>query len=402
MLQTTLRDMCMRCDRLPNLRQRSHEELVFGAMLLHAIGELTLPMFASCLCKADDMGLVDIVFPQLNMAMEWDGGYYHDETQIERDTKKTIRLIQENAELIVLRIRHGAPRIEALQCIDKCICVHVPDDASLEDTLIKAAEAVQSRLPESYASLLLRSAKSTTRDIANVVVCNLRCKCDTAFGTAFDRLSQLMGDRVVAQKIVDSVHGVRSHLAVIVDGLVRMQAEWGMQKADLCTFMSDSVAAAISGDAAKAQAFWDGVGTLKTEWGMQKVDLCTFMSNSVAAAISGDAAKAQAFWDALHSLREFFTLAELSTFVCGGIATRLKNGHVEDIIRVITRVGSKTAKTLLTKQPLLCVLPELVAFMQDVKDDDKLACYLQVRKRKQLLESLQSRKKRRGESFVQN
>ena len=135
---------------------------------------------------------------------------------------------------------------------------------------------------------------------------------------------------------------------------------------------------------------------------MQKVDLCTFMSNSVAAAISGDAAKAQAFWDALHSLREFFTLAELSTFVCGGIATRLKNGHVEDIIRVITRVGSKTAKTLLTKQPLLCVLPELVAFMQDVKDDDKLACYLQVRKRKQLLESLQSRKKRRGESFVQN
>ena len=36
-----------------------------------------------------------------------------------------------------------------------------------------------------------------------------------------------------------------------------------MEKADLCTFMSGSVAAAISGDEAKATAFWEGLAKLK-------------------------------------------------------------------------------------------------------------------------------------------
>ena len=68
-----------------------------------------------------------------------------------------------------------------------------------------------------------------------------------------------------------------------------------MEKADLRTFISGGVAAAISGDEAKATVFWARLATLKANYKIEKADLCMFMCNGVAAAISGDEAKATAF-----------------------------------------------------------------------------------------------------------
>ena len=144
-------------------------------------------------------------------------------------------------------------------------------------------------------------------------------------------------------------------------GIVALKTAWLMTKDDLVTFMSDGVASAIAGDS--AQAFWDGLVTLRTTWHMTKDDLVKFMCGSVASAIAGDSAQAQAFWCGLEELRPFFTSVELRQFVCGGIASRLKTGQVSDIVAVIDRVGAKKAKSLLTKQPLLVVLSEFVAFM---------------------------------------
>ena len=75
------------------------------------------------------------------------------------------------------------------------------------------------------------------------------------------------------------------------EGIAKLKTDWKMEKADLCKFMSDSVAAAIGGEEAKATAFWQGIAKLKTDWKMEKADLCKFMSNSVAAAICGEEAK---------------------------------------------------------------------------------------------------------------
>ena len=82
--------------------------------------------------------------------------------------------------------------------------------------------------------------------------------------------------------------------------------------------MSKGVAAAITGDEAKAAAFWDGVARLMADWKMEKADLCRFMCNSVAAAVSGDYAKATDFWKGLAKRpRSNFKISPRSSF--GGI-----------------------------------------------------------------------------------
>merc|ERR1719235_2672636 len=125
---------------------------------------------------------------------------------------------------------------------------------------------------------------------------------------------------------------------------------------------------------------------------MEKADLCTFMCNGVAAAISGDAAKAAAFWDGLRLLQPHFTPSELAKFVCNGIASRLKKGMGASIAAVVERLGAKKAKTVLTKGPLLRVLPEFVEYMSTM-DDDALWSAIGTRdKRKCLVEELQAAK----------
>ena len=92
-------------------------------------------------------------------------------------------------------------------------------------------------------------------------------------------------------------------------GIEKLKADWKMEKADLRTFISTSVALAISRDAdgppfsQKATAFWEGLEKLKADYDMEKADLCTFMSDSVAAAISGEEAKATAFFEGLEKLK---------------------------------------------------------------------------------------------------
>ena len=92
--------------------------------------------------------------------------------------------------------------------------------------------------------------------------------------------------------------------------------------------------------------------------------------------------------------RPFYTTTELSVFVCNGIATRLKNGHASDIVAVVQRVGGKSAKTLLTKKPLLGVLSEFVAFVQGATDET-LYQSIHPTKRKALTENLQVSKRKK-------
>ena len=139
-------------------------------------------------------------------------------------------------------------------------------------------------------------------------------------------------------------------------------------------------------------AFWEGLATLKADWKMEKADLCTFMSGSVAAAISGDEAKAAAFWDGLRLLQPHFTRSELAKFVCNGIASRLKKGMGPIIAAVVERLGAKKAKTVLTGGPLLRVLPEFIEHMSTM-DDDSLWFAIETRdKQKCLVEELQAAK----------
>lgn len=124
----------------------------------------------------------------------------------------------------------------------------------------------------------------------------------------------------------------------------KLRTEWNMEKGDLCKFMSNSVAAAVSGDAEKAASFWEGVEKLKTEWKMEKGDLCKFMSGGVAAAVSGDGEKAASFWEGVQMLKPLLCRAEVVSFMSDGVASRLKRGHGGDFATVIHRVGFQAGK----------------------------------------------------------
>ena len=148
----------------------------------------------------------------------------------------------------------------------------------------------------------------------------------------------------------------------------------------------------------KAAAFWAGLATLRDAWGMDKADLRTFMSDGVAAALSDDAAKAVAFWAGLATLRPHFREGcGPAQFVCGGIASRLANGRAEPIVDVVRRLGIDRAKTVLKKGPLLTVVAELVAYMDTVESATLDADLSTGRSRKALAEGLKARKRRRLE-----
>ena len=125
---------------------------------------------------------------------------------------------------------------------------------------------------------------------------------------------------------------------------------------------------------------------------MEKADLCALMCGGVAAAISGDEAQATAFWDGLRRFELHFTPSELAKFVCNGIASRLKKGMGPIIAAVVERLGAKKAKTVLTKQPLLRVLPEFVEYMSTIDDDALWSATETLDKRKYLVEELQTAK----------
>ena len=140
--------------------------------------------------------------------------------------------------------------------------------------------------------------------------------------------------------------------------------------------MCDGMASALSGENEKANTFFDNLSKLKTTCEIKTVDQwCKIMCDSVASALNGETEKANTFLTGLKSLRVFScslrdTKYDLTGFVCNGIAARLKNGMVQQIITFISLVGSmEKARTMLTKQPLLTVLDEFILHVGDTSTD---------------------------------
>ena len=69
MRQTTLyQQEHERPGSLPKLKQRSHEEMLFVALVLQILRDHSMPSLAACLKSGDDLGQVDAYFQQLGVA----------------------------------------------------------------------------------------------------------------------------------------------------------------------------------------------------------------------------------------------------------------------------------------------------------------------------------------------
>ena len=81
---------------------------------------------------------------------------------------------------------------------------------------------------------------------------------------------------------------------------------------------------------------------------MEKTDLCAFMCGSVAAAISGEEAKAAVFLDGLRLLQPHFTPPELAEFMCNPFTSRLKKNQGTNIATVVEWLRPLVAKRIRT------------------------------------------------------
>ena len=382
---------------------------------------LDLPNLVRCLCRGDELGDVDVVFDVLSCACEWDPLPYHTAERVETDVKKTVRLLRSDSGLLVVRVRVGAPPLPPqLTSHPRCIVVDLDAGTSIPEALQQFGRRVCDRVKDPFVSRL-RDAHGKKRPLAEVEVHNLYCRCDVAYREGYASMEELLGPRN-AEVVEQRVHGVRRNVKAIALFLGRVQTTWGMTKEDLCKFMGGSVAAAMVSDKAsvfwagletlrttwgmtkedmckfmcdsvaaamvsdKASVFWAGLETLRTTWGMTKEDMCKFMGNSVAAAMVSD--KASVFWAGLETLRG--ADVAVANFVCGGIAARLQRGDGSRIAAVVARLGLKQAKTLLRKQPLLQVLPELVAYLERTRDDELREAIASPAKRKVLNAALRA------------
>ena len=306
---------------------------------------LDLPNLVRCLCRGDELGDVDVVFDVLSCACEWDPLPYHTAERVETDVKKTVRLLRSDSGLLVVRVRVGAPPLPPqLTSHPRCIVVDLDAGTSIPEALQQFGRRVCDRVKDPFVSRL-RDAHGKKRPLAEVEVHNLYCRCDVAYREGYASMEELLGPRN-AEVVEQRVHGVRRNVKAIALFLGRVQTTWGMTKEDLCKFMGGSVAAAMVSD--KASVFWAGLETLR--------------GADVAVA----------------------------NFVCGGIAARLQRGDGSRIAAVVARLGLKQAKTLLRKQPLLQVLPELVAYLERTRDDELREAIASPAKRKVLNAALRA------------
>ena len=84
---------------------RSKAEVMFAAHWLAAYGDVSLKTLKDALARGHAMGLVDAVFSicyGVDVAVDYDDGYYHDPGAIPRDVRKTERMLLHPA----MRYRH--------------------------------------------------------------------------------------------------------------------------------------------------------------------------------------------------------------------------------------------------------------------------------------------------------
>tara|TARA_B110001450_G_scaffold253714_1_gene277681 strand:+ start:1027 stop:1605 length:579 start_codon:yes stop_codon:yes gene_type:complete len=139
---------------------------------------LTLANFSNVLCRGDDVGKVDVVFDELKIICEWDGGYYHTEEKIDADIKQTNRILDdpEYVDYVVVRMRAGAPRIPELDAHSRCIMVYMPTNVAMKAALQQFAAHVQLIVPEVYGARLT-SARNNEK-LVNEMVQTLYSKCN--------------------------------------------------------------------------------------------------------------------------------------------------------------------------------------------------------------------------------
>jgi hypothetical protein len=239
-----------------------------------------MPTLVNALNEGQKRGRIDACIVGLpgvpDHAYEYDGGYFHTEARVPNDVDKTRRMLQ-NADLLVLRVRVGAPSLPMEHT--RLIVVHVDKSDDAVDAMSRAfAEHVAD---ETVRSSLL-CGRDDRKEVDNVAH-DFFMWADRQYKTQFEIMTSRF-DVDTARRIL-SVHGIKTHLAGgsvvrILDRLIG--APYNVKKLE--TFMCNSVAARFADEAGLFRILDRLMGA---PYNVKKLE--TFMCGGVAARFADEA-----------------------------------------------------------------------------------------------------------------
>ena len=331
--------------------KRSKEEVRIVARLLRALG---VPCDARAVIAALEAGaqggLWDAAIPLEDRVILWvdyDGGFYHTQSRLESDTKKTYRKLAEDDRCCVLRIRAGAPpmRIESDRCVTPVVEMPAGGGVRTVARIVAAiARSLAPIVPNAFRDRLAQTHARKTDDakaarVANEVLEELNAR----YRREVAALEAVLGSAALARKLrkTDGVHTLLE-TGVLVDRLKVYMATFGFTTTQIVTFVSSCVAARLTDP-----EFLAAVEAFRVTFGFTTTQMVTFVSNCVAARLTDPE-----FLAAIEKLRvgRGLSTAQIVTVVSDeSVAARLTNrAFVDALVALPERLTRKRVRALCT------------------------------------------------------
>ena len=300
---------------LPRLSNRSRSEVLFSSLFAQYIQQTDVHRILGSLCLGERLCNSDCAFQLPDgriVVLEYDGGYWHGDSRVEQDVRKSRKVVgaQSNTWLVRIRTGNAAPFPLPDDIQERCLVVH-----SQETTVAKQFDDLKRAIQHDVRfNFLMGDPQRVDLGMANKMCNEVFSRCDATFKERLGELKRLVGTLERANQVLN-VHGVTSNMHSVVTGLTRLRTEFGFDTKSLVSFMCNSVATRLSDE-----TFWTSLARLRTEFGFDTKSLVSFMCDGVATRLSDET-----FWTSLTRLRtEFgFDTKSLVSFMSGSVATRL-------------------------------------------------------------------------------
>jgi hypothetical protein len=195
---------------------RSKAEVVFAAHWLSMLGDLSMRTLKDALTRGDEMDRVDAVYSTPGMpahAVEYDDGFWHGESSVGRDVRKTERMLQPLPSfpgLLVARIRLCAIKLVGAPRDDRLFIVHVESRHPGKAVRALAVKlAGHHSVPGSMKEKLLSATGDWDAD-ADAVAHHFFMETDEEYKLSVQRMVEEVGE-AGARRVLNA-HGVKSRI----------------------------------------------------------------------------------------------------------------------------------------------------------------------------------------------
>ena len=320
---------------------RSREEVHLCARLLHILQFLGFKCTVDTLLQGLQDGaknnLFDFVlsFRNITFYFEYDGGHYHDSERVSKDEEKSKKLLKQNPNAVLIRLRVNAPPLNIDD--DRCLCP-VVDSNNCNKNAVVVAHAL-AKLPVYPEDIKKRLSQVQVENykIANGIAEDAIKMLDKRYKQQLQKLEEFFG-KVNAHK-VRRVHGVVKLLEhdLLISACQTIQSLFKFTTKQLVTLMSNSVASRVTDP-----VFVNALKSLKTDMAFTTEQLVTLMSSdSVASRITKPE-----FIDAMIRLKSLDISFDQFVMIVADNGSRLMDPIFKNIIEELQESKCLTQKKL--------------------------------------------------------